>query len=144
MNTTSIIAFIGAVLGTGGITAVVTTLLSARKYKAEARKIEQETEQKTQDYIRQQILELSETHRKESEALRAQNKMLNQRINELNDKLQTLMIWVVDENYAHISFLKEKIREYDPEFVFPEVPSCPNPWKCSNTVDSNEQHGSES
>ena len=39
------------------------------------------------------------------------------------------MIWVMNENYAHISFLKDKIREFDPDFVFPEMKPCPNPWK---------------
>lgn len=129
MDASTLIAVLGAILGTGGITAVITSILSARKYRAEAAKIEQETEQRTHEYIRSQIIELSETHKRESEELRRQNKDLNNKINELNDKLRELMIWVVNENYAHISFLKDKIREFDPDFVFPEMKPCPNPWK---------------
>ncbi len=129
MDASTLVAVLGAILGTGGITAVITSILSARKYRAEAAKIEQETEQRTHEYIRSQIIELSETHKRESEELRRQNKDLNNKINELNDKLRELMIWVMNENYAHISFLKDKIREFDPDFVFPEMKPCPNPWK---------------
>jgi hypothetical protein len=132
---TTIITFIATIVGTGGITAFLTTILSARKYRAEANRLEaeaeiarRESELKQNEYINKQLKELSESHQKESEELRQQNKVLNNKINELNNKLNELMIWVVSENHAHISFLKDKIREFEPDFVFPEMKPCPNPW----------------
>lgn len=126
METSTIIAIIASIIGSGGISAILTALLSARKYKSEALKNEQEAagmrvnnEITEMDYINQQLQKISEESRKDYIAMRQRNDELNTRINDLNDKLQTLMSWVVYDNQQYRQWLESKLHEFDPTIVFP-------------------------
>lgn len=136
MEPTTIIAFIVAILGSGGISAVLTSLLSARKFKSEAEKISQEaygihmnTEIKGADYVSQQLQAIADNAAKESETLRARNDELNARINELNDKLQALMQWIVTDNQRYRQYLESELLKLNPEMDFPECPPPPRIFK---------------
>ena len=108
-----IISIIGAVLGSGGIAAVITAILSTRKYKAEARRMEQDTQKDLDRYVNDKLKEVT-------------NMYINEE--DLQDKIQSIMSWIINENYTNISILKAKIQSLDPNFEFPEMRPCPNPW----------------
>lgn len=128
----AIITIISTILGTGGITAILTSIFSAKKYKAEALRIEQDTEQERQeseqrmnDSIRQQIMELSEIHRKESDVLRKQNKILSDQIKDLNMKIQDLMEWIAYDNSKYRAWLETELVKLKSDIVFPECRPAP-------------------
>ena len=64
----------------------------------------------------------------ETQQLKHSNEQLHKQIDDLQDKLQMVMSWIVNENYTNISILRAKIQSLDPDFEFPEMKPCPNPW----------------
>ena len=131
-HTEIVITVISAVLGSGGIASAIVSFFSVRKYKAEAALIEQqaetaheETEQKLNEYIRTQLKELSETHKKESEELREQNKELSERVNVLTRRINQMMLWIVGDNNAYRTWLESELRKLKPDIVFPRCKPAP-------------------
>lgn len=127
-----ILAIITSLIGTGGIASVIIALFSIRKYKAEAKVLEQqveteksESQQKVNEYIRQQLKELSETHKQESDELRRQNKELNEKICILNERINQLMTWVVTDNNIYRTWLENELKKRDPDIEFPRCKPAP-------------------
>lgn len=134
-----IITILGAILGTGGLTALITALLSAKKFKAEAHKIDSETETVFAnneiakfEFINKRLQEISENAEAESKALRARNDELNRQITQLNDKLQTIMEWVIYDNQNYRNWLESELRKSNPDINFPKC--APPPKIFRNTM----------
>lgn len=123
-----IIAILGTIIGSGGIATIVTAILSARKYKAEALRMEQDTQRDFDKYVNDKLKEVTNMYIEETQQLKRSNEQLHKQIDDLQDKLQAIMSWIVNENYTNISILKAKIQSLDPSFEFPEMKPCPNPW----------------
>ena len=134
MNTAQVVTtIISVVIGSGGIASAIVALLSVRKYKAEAKVLEQqadtnrlETEQKMNEYIRTQLKELSETHKQESDELRKQNKELSEKINVLNDRINQLMHWIIVDNNSYRSWLENELLKLKPDIEFPKCKPAPS------------------
>src|SRR5574344_2335840 len=143
MNTTLISSIIVAALGSGGISAIITAILSRHKYESEAAKTESEaakikseadavvkqTDITGIDYINRKLQEITEQSNKEATELRNRNDELNERINNLNDRLQVVMSWIVDDNQHYRQWLETKLIELDPSIEFPK---CAPPPKVFN------------
>lgn len=133
-----------AILGSGGLCSFVSVLFSRRKFKAEAKVIEIEAEQKRKaaerehmDYIHNQLKEITETHKREAEATRAQNKALVKRVNDLEATVNELMEWIVLDNNARVTWLETELRKYNPDVAIP--PCRPAPvFKKYNTDEDEE------
>lgn len=123
-----ILALIGTIIGSGGISAIVTALFSSRKYKAEALRMEQDTHKDLDRYVNDKLREVTNMYIEETQQLKHSNEQLHKQIDDLQDKLQMVMSWIVNENYTNISILRAKIQSLDPDFEFPEMKPCPNPW----------------
>lgn len=134
-----IITIIGTILGSGGIAATITAILSTRKYKAEAQRVEQDTQKDFDKYVNEKLKEVTNMYINETQQLKRSNELLHKQIEDLQDKIQSIMSWIINENYTNISILKAKIQSLDPSFEFPEMRPCPNPW----AEDDNEQHNNE-
>ena len=147
MNTAQVVTtIISVVIGSGGIASAIVALLSVRKYKAEAKVLEQqadtnrlETEQKMNEYIRTQLKELSETHKQESDELRKQNKELSEKINVLNDRINQLMNWIIVDNNSYRSWLENELLKLKPDIEFPKCK--PAPSFVNETVDTFDVSG---
>lgn len=127
-----ITTIVSMIIGSGGVAAAITALVSMKKYKAEARLIEQqaeasrlEAEQKTHEYIRTQLRELSETHKAESDELRKQNRELSEQIAVLNDRINQLMTWVVVDNNTYRNWLENELKKVKPDIEFPKCRPAP-------------------
>jgi len=134
MNTTLISSIIVAALGSGGISAIITAILSRHKYESEAAKTESEaakikseadavvkqTDITGIDYINRKLQEITEQSNKEATELRNRNDELTERINNLNDRLQVVMSWIVDDNQHYRQWLETKLIELDPSIEFPK------------------------
>lgn len=128
----NIVAIIVAVVGSGGISAIITSLMSARKYKAEATSMEQKSEierrqmeQEMSERLHQQFAELADRNKKEYEEQRAQNKLLEEEINKLNIRINELMNWIMTENASYRTYLEDELRKLKPDFVFPKTKPMP-------------------
>lgn len=133
MEISEVFAFITAIIGSGGISALITARITAKKADAENRHTDQETEGlriqneiTEMDYINKRLQEISEINRKEADELRIKNEALNDKISELNQKMQSLMQWVVCDNYQYRSWLENKLRTLDPNIDFPETSKPPS------------------
>lgn len=132
MDGNMIVAIVTTIIGSGGIASLITSILSSRKYRAEAHSLEQqievarkESEQKTNEYIRSQLKELSETHKKESDDLRNQNKELFDKIASLHDQINELMTWIVVDNNSYRTWLENELRKLNPTIEFPRCRPAP-------------------
>lgn len=123
-----ILALIGTIIGSGGISAIVTALFSTQKYKAEALRMEQDTQKDLDRYVNDKLRKVTNMYIEETQQLKHSNEQLHKQIDDLQDKLQMVMSWIVNENYTNISILRAKIQSLDPDFEFPEMKPCPNPW----------------
>lgn len=146
MNTTLISSIIVAALGSGGISAIITAILSRHKYESEAAKTESEaakikseadavvkqTDITGIDYINRKLQEITEQSNKEATELRNRNDELNERINNLNDRLQVVMCWIVDDNQHYRQWLETKLIELDPSIEFPMCAPPPKVFNISN------------
>ena len=132
-----ILALIGTIIGSGGISAIVTALLSSRKYKAEALRMEQDTHEDLDRYVNDKLREVTNMYIEETQQLKRSNEQLHKQIDDLQDKLQMVMSWIVNENYTNISILRAKIQSLDPDFEFPEMKPCPNPWAGNEEIQHN-------
>lgn len=132
MDTNMVLTITSTIIGSGGLATLITAILSSRKYKAEANSLEQqietarlESEQKTNEYIRSQLKELSETHKRESDELRNQNKELFDKIASLNDHINQLMTWIVVDNNSYRTWLENELRKLNPTIEFPRCRPAP-------------------
>jgi homoserine dehydrogenase len=124
-----------AIAGSGGLATTLTVILSSRKYKAEARTIEEQAhsarvqmEQEMTERIHQQFADLAERFKQDSEEQRAQNKKLEKKITQLNNYVNTLTNWIMTENASYRAFLENEIRKTNPSFVFPKTKPVPE-WE---------------
>ena len=138
-----IVMIVSAVFGTGGITTIIVALLSFRKYKAEAKLIEQqamdaqkESERKANEYITNQLKELTDRHVSESEKYRnkietltAQNEKkideLKDQIAKLSQRVNQLMNWIIVDNNAYRTWLECELRKVKPDIKFPKCRPIP-------------------
>lgn len=138
-----IVMIVSAVFGTGGITTIIVALLSFRKYKAEAKLIEQqamdaqkESERKANEYITTQLKELTDRHAQESEKYRNkieelttqnENKIntLSDQITKLSTRVNQLMNWIIVDNNAYRSWLECELRKVKPDLKFPKCRPVP-------------------
>jgi uncharacterized protein HemX len=142
-KTEIVVMIISALFGTGGITTIIVALLSFRKYKAEAKLIEQqaedaqkESERKTNEYITNQLKELTDRHVSESEKYRnkietltAQNEKkideLKDQIAKLSQRVNQLMNWIIVDNNAYRTWLECELRKVKPDIKFPKCRPIP-------------------
>lgn len=127
-----VVEIIIAILGSGGIATVITSVLSARKYKAESNAMEQETEKarklfehEMNEKLHRQFAELAEIHKKEAEYQREQTKILEKQISGLKSQVTKLMSWIMTEDASYRTFLENEILRHNPDFVFPKLKPIP-------------------
>ena len=127
-----LVTLITAFIGGGGISAVITARVAAKKQDADNRHTDQETEGlriqneiTEMDYINKRLQEISEISKKEADELRRKNEALNDKISELNHKMQSLMEWIVTDNYKYRSWLENELKQVNPDVQFPETTKPP-------------------
>ena len=143
------VMIISALFGTGGLTTIIVALLSFRKYNAEARLLEQqaidaqkESERKANEYITNQLKELTDRHAQESEKYRTkieelttqnENKInaLSDQITKLSTRVNQLMNWIIVDNNAYRSWLECELRKVKPDLKFPKCRPVPGFEDCA-------------
>lgn len=129
MDTTAILI---SVLGSGGLCSIITALLSRRKFKAEASIIEAEAEEKRKksereymDYIHTQFKEITETYKQQAEEQRQVNIELSERVHTLENRINKLMEWVINDDGSYRTWLENELKKHDPDIEFPKCKPAP-------------------
>ena len=112
MDLSTLSVIIVAILGSGGISAVLTAIINSRKVRADI-------EHTNAAYINQKLQEISDEYQKRTKELQIDNSALSDKINDLNNRLQVLMEWVMYDNQQYRQWLENKIRELDPDITLP-------------------------
>ena len=137
MDSATLVTLIVAVLGTGGLSAIVTSYFNGRKVRAEI-------EQSNTAYINKKLQEISESYQQQTKELQLDNESLSDKINDLNNRLQILMEWVMYDNQQYRQWLENKIHELDPEITLPPCKPPPNIFgtnvRGSNDKQSKQHH----
>lgn len=115
-----LIAIITAVIGSGGISAVISAFLSARKYRAEARQIEETSRRDLDQYVNEKLKEVTEMYISQTRELKDANSDLQKQITDLQHKLQGLMSWVIYDNQNYRMWLETELRRLNPNIEFPK------------------------
>lgn len=127
-----IAAIIGSIFGVSGLTGMLVVIFSYRKYKAEGDRVRVENEKTELEYLKKSFIELNEetkrqfnefkeTTRSEIEELTETNKILSHKIEVLNDKLSSLMQWVMNDDRKYRQWLEQRLHEFDPNMKFPDT-----------------------
>lgn len=121
-----------AILGSGGICSVLATILSARKYKAEADSMEQQIqdahrrmELELSERLHKEYIDLSDRHKKAYEEQCEQNRLLQEQMNQLNKRFNEVMSWIMMDNASYRAYLENVIRDLKPDFIFPKTRPVP-------------------
>lgn len=137
-------AVLAAIGGGTGLSAVLVTIFSYRKYRAEADATRVANEQTEMEYIKKSFKELNEETKaqfnefkesakaeikglhEEIDRLRESNATLDSTVRELKDNLSSLMAWVEGDNKRYREWLEAKVHELDPSILFPPTTDPPN------------------
>lgn len=146
MDITNVVTILTLVLGSGGISALVTSLLNNRRIKSEALKIENEAESirrqnniTDMDFVNRKLQEVSDKTYMQSQQLQKDNEKLGAKINELNNKLQLLMEWIMYDNQNYRTWLETKLLELDPDIKIPKCAPPPRVYEPNSYSSSSQQ-----
>lgn len=109
-----ILSLLGSSAIGGSVVAIVTSVLNHKKDKADVTKTTIETMQISQNAMREAL-----------EETRAELKDTKTELKELKVQLNSIMDWIVKDNAAYRTWCENKIREFDPNIIFPTCPPCP-------------------
>lgn len=134
MSIETITTLIVAIIGSGGISSVIASFLSAKRHKAEVEQLRQQiqdaeadTKIKIDEHIHQQMLSITETYKHEFDnrndeikQLREQNEALSKQVRDLNDQINQLMSWVVYDSMRYQEWLEHELLQRQPDIQFPK------------------------
>lgn len=160
MNIENLTALIIAVIGSGGISSAIATLLAARKHKVEIEQIKQQVENdkvdtkiKIDEHVQKQMMDLNnsykeefEKRRKEIEELHEINSKLKQQVEALSLQIDQLMSWVVYDSTRYQEWLENELLNRDPDIKFPNFRKPPkflNDFIASTSSSSEETNNNE-
>ena len=130
---TAVAVVISAIGGGAGLSAVLTTIFSYRKYRAEAKEQQITNEKNLMEYVtktmkdvNEETKKLNEETKKQVAELREENSKLIKKVDVLNNKLSSLMNWIVGDDHRYRSWLEKRLHELDPDIEFPDLPDPPN------------------
>lgn len=151
MDTSDVVIAIVSALGGGGITSILTTVLSRKKFKAEADSIRVQNEETEMEYIKKSFKELNEETkaqfnefkdtakatidelkeeikelRESNEKLHYESTSLKSSVDDLKQKLTSLMNWVTGDDKRYRDWLEKTLQDLDPSIEFPSHTDPPN------------------
>ena len=127
---TIILAFISS----GALVSLITHMFDRRKSLAEVEELRQQIEANRADtkirideYIRDQLINLTETHKKESEErrqeiteLQHQNDLLQKQVSELTSQINQVLSWISYDMLAYQRWLETELGKVNPNIDLPK------------------------
>lgn len=133
MGIEQIAALLVAIIGSGGLSSIVTTVMTSKRHKAETDQLRQQIEDsrvdtkiKLDEHIQKQMMELSDTYRKqfddrnaEIRELHKQNELMKKQVEDLSNQINQLMSWVVYDSMRYQEWLERELLQKEPGIQFP-------------------------
>lgn len=131
-----ILVGVAAVIGSGGIVAIIHEFSVRRKVKsdAEAQKSVHNTE--LMKYLNGEIKRINEQTKEEFDKMREENRELRKDIKTLNSRITDLVRWILFDNAAYRSWLENTLKNLDPDI---DIPICSEPPLTWNETHDNNQ-----
>ena len=138
---TAIIAAVGAIIGSGGVTALIHEFTVRRKVNHDADhdhdEIEIKKAENTTDlmkYYSDEIKHINDTTQAYLKEIQQENKSLKKDIVSLNGKITALTNWIMRDNANYRSWLEKSLKDLDPNIVLPECAPPPNVFDDDDTT----------
>ena len=125
-----------AILGSGGLVAIIHEFSVRRKVKAdtEAEKAKNTTE--LMKYFTDEIKRINEQTKDEFDKMREENKALRKDIKTLNSRITDLVRWILFDNASYRSWLENTLKSLDPDIDIPICSEPPLTWHETDTDSS--------
>ena len=129
----NIVTIILAVISSGALVSFITHIFERKRSNAEVEKLRQEIEDsradtqiKVDEYIKEQLINLTETHRKESESrreeiaeLQRQNDALQKQVSELTTQISQVLSWISYDMMSYQKWLETELTKLNPAIELP-------------------------
>ena len=134
-----IIMGVAAILGSGGIVAIIHEMSIRRKVKGEVDNSQNEIQYEHMKYFTEEIKRVNEQTKAQFNELQAENKELKREISTLNSRLTDLVKWIMVDNATYRTWLENTLRSLDPTIDIPKCADPPISWNHENEAASEEQ-----
>lgn len=115
---------IGTIIGSGGITALITAISKSKKDKNDFEKERSGMITELQKYMNEEMKSMVDKLKGELTEIKEENIELKKEIKDLNKQLAELVQWVMSDNAAYRTWLENTLKEFDPDIV---MPKCSDP-----------------
>lgn len=129
-----VVTIILALISSGAVVSLITHVFDIRKSRTEVEQLKQQVEAariddkiKIDEHIKKQLVEISETYRKEAEdrkleisQLQSQNEELQKQIKELTIQINQVLSWISYDMLTYQKWLEKELVTLKPDIQLPE------------------------
>ena len=129
-----VVTIVLAFISSGALVSFITHMFDRKKSNAEVEQLRQqieadraETQIRIDDYIRDQLINLTETHKKEAEQrreeiaqLQKQNDALQKQVTELTTQINQVLSWISYDMLSYQRWLETELTKLNPDIDLPE------------------------
>lgn len=135
----NIVTIILAFISSGAAVSLITRFFDRRKSIAEVEQLRQQIAEaetdnkiKVDDYLKKQLMEITETYREEAEdrrkeisELRQQNEELQNQISTLTKQIDQVMSWISYDVFGYQKWLERELKSAKPDIQLPKYRNPP-------------------
>lgn len=123
---TAILAGVGALIGSGGVTAIIHELSIRKKMATDTDIAKSENTTELMKYFTEEIKRINDNTTEQLNRIQEENDLLKKEVASLTSKINDLVQWIAYDNNKYRTWLEEKLKTFDPEIEFPECVPPPN------------------
>lgn len=132
---TAIIAGLGALIGSGGVTAIIHELSLRKKVNSDSESQKSEKTTELMKYFTDEIKRINEQTKSQLTEIQAENASLKKEITTLNTRVTTLVRWIMVDNQAYRNWLEDTLKSLDPDVDIPKCAEPPLDWPEATGLD---------
>jgi chromosome segregation ATPase len=135
----NIVTIVLAFISSGAAVSLITRFFDRRKSNTEVEQLRQQIAEaetdnkiKVNDYLKKQLMEITETYREEAEdrrkeisELRQQNEELQKQISTLTKQIDQVMSWISYDVFGYQKWLERELKSAKPDIQLPKYRNPP-------------------
>jgi len=125
---TAILAGVGAIIGSGGVVAIIHELSVRHKVKNESEFKKSEKTTELMNYFTDEIKRINEQTKESFEKLKEENAELRKEIKSLNIQITALVKWIMVDNATYRAWLENTLKSLNPNIDIPKCAEPPITW----------------
>ena len=135
---TAILTGVGAIIGSGGVVAIIHELSVRRKVNSEVEHQKSDQTTELMKYFTEEIKRINEQTKDEFNKMREENRGLRKDISTLNTRINDLVRWILFDNASHRLWLENTLKTLDPDINIPICSEPPLSWHDTGQTNSDE------